>query len=223
MLGEKQMSKINFSDGQNQNESFFEPRSKRHPSPSEKRKENKSRGSEFFSTLLYCVVALIIFLLVRHFLFAPVSVDGESMAPTLEDRDRLILNKVDSIERFDVVVFPAPDAPEKQYIKRIIGLPGDTIRFQDDVLYVNGEAVEEEYLTSVEEDLAPGENFTEDFLLAAKTGEEVVPEGSYFVMGDNRQNSKDSRVFGFVDASSISGTANFRIFPFKEFGSIDDN
>lgn len=217
------MNKINFSDGQKQTENTFEPRNKRHPSPSQKRKEKKGSGSDFLSTLLYCVVALIIFLLIRHFLFAPVSVDGESMVPTLEDQDRLILNKVDSIERFDVVVFPAPDAPEKQYIKRIIGLPGDTIRFEDDVLYLNGEAVEEEYLAKAKENLTPGENFTEDFSLATKTGEETVPEGSYFVMGDNRQNSKDSRVFGFVDASSVNGTANFRILPLKEFGTIDDD
>lgn len=216
------MSKINFSDGKNQTESSFEPRKSRHPSASQKRKEKKSRGSEFLSTLLYCVVALIIFLLIRHFLFAPVSVDGESMVPTLEDQDRLILNKVANMDRFDVVVFPAPDEPEKQYIKRIIGIPGDTIQYQDDVLYINGEAVEEDYLESSIENMSPGGNFTEDFSLASKTGEETVPEGSYFVMGDNRQNSKDSRVFGFVDVSTVSGTANLRIWPLKDFGIIDD-
>lgn len=217
------MSKINFSDGQNQPERSFEPRKSRHLSSSQKRKENKSRGSEILSTVLYCVAAVIIFLLIRNFLFAPVSVDGESMVPTLEDQDRLILNKIDNIDRFDVVVFPAPDEPEKQYIKRIIGLPGDTIRYQDDALYINGEAVEEEYLQSSIEKTATGGNFTEDFSLASKTGEETVPEGSYFVMGDNRQNSKDSRVFGFVDADTVSGTATLRIWPIKEIGSIDND
>nr|WP_041556840.1 signal peptidase I [Carnobacterium sp. 17-4] len=219
------MSKINFSDNQHKNEDTFEPRNTRHLSPSQKRKENKGRGSEFLSTLLYCVVALIIFLLIRHFLFAPVSVDGESMAPTLEDQDRLILNKIDKIDRFDVIVFPAPDEPDKQYIKRVIGLPGDTIQYQDDVLYVNGEPVEEEYLEDSIENMTPGDNFTEDFLLAAKTGEETVPEGTYFVMGDNRQNSKDSRFseVGFIDASTVSGTTNLRIWPLKEFGAIDED
>ncbi len=217
------MSKINFSDDQNQTERSFEPRKSRHLSSSQKRKENKSRGSEFLSTLLYCIVALIIFLLIRHFLFAAVSVDGESMVPTLEDQDRLVLNKVASIDRFDVVVFPAPDESEKQYIKRIIGLPGDTIRYQDDVLYINGEAVEEEYLQNSIESYSTGGNFTEDFSLASKTGEETVPKGSYFVMGDNRQNSKDSRFFGFIDATTVSGTANLRIWPLKEFGSIDED
>ena len=217
------MSKINFSDGQNQPETSFEPRKSRHTSPSQKRKENKSRGSEFLSTLLYFVVALIIFLLIRYFLFAPVSVDGESMVPTLEDRDRLILNKIDTIDRFDVVVFTAPDDPEKQYIKRIIGLPGDTIRYQDDALYINGEKVEEEYLKSSVEEMSTGGNFTEDFSLASKTGEETVPEDSYFVMGDNRQNSKDSRVFGFVDATTVSGTALLRIWPLEEFGTIEND
>lgn len=220
-----QLNKINFSDNQHQNEDTFEPRNTRHLSPSQKRKENKGRGSEFLSTLLYCVVALIIFLLIRHFLFAPVSVDGESMAPTLENQDRLILNKIDKIDRFDVIVFPAPGEPDKQYIKRIIGLPGDTIRYQDDVLYINEEPVEEEYLENSIKNMTPGENFTEDFSLAAKTGEETVPEGTYFVMGDNRQNSKDSRFseVGFIDASTVSGTTNLRIWPLEKFGSIDED
>lgn len=219
------LSKINFSDNQHKNEDTFEPRNTRHLSPSQKRKENKGRGSEFLSTLLYCVVALIIFLLIRHFLFAPVSVDGQSMAPTLEDQDRLILNKIDKIDRFDVIVFPAPSEPDKQYIKRVIGLPGDTIRYQDDVLYINGEPIEEEYLENSIENMTPGDNFTEDFLLAAKTGEETVPEGTYFVMGDNRQNSKDSRFseVGFIDASTVSGTTNLRIWPLKKIGTIDQD
>lgn len=219
------LSKINFSDNQHKNEDTFEPRNTRHLSPSQKRKENKGRGSEFLSTVLYCIVALIIFLLIRHFLFAPVSVDGQSMAPTLEDQDRLILNKIDKIDRFDVIVFPAPSEPDKQYIKRVIGLPGDTIRYQDDVLYINGEPIEEEYLENSIENMTPGDNFTEDFLLAAKTGEETVPEGTYFVMGDNRQNSKDSRFseVGFIDASTVSGTTNLRIWPLKKIGTIDEN
>lgn len=216
------MSKINFSDGRNQPERSFEPRKSRHPSSSQKRKENKSLGSEILSTLLYCVVALIIFFLIRNFLFAPVSVDGESMVPTLEDQDRLILNKINNIERFDVVVFPAPDEPEKQYIKRIIGLPGDTIRYQDDTLYINEDPFEEDYLQSSIEEMATGGNFTEDFSLASKTGVETVPEGEYFVMGDNRQNSKDSRVFGFIDAETVSGTATLRIWPLRKIGSIDN-
>ena len=219
------LSKINFSDNQHKNEDTFEPRNTRHLSPSQKRKENKGRASEFLSTLLYCIVALIIFLLIRHFLFAPVSVDGQSMAPTLEDQDRLILNKIDKIDRFDVIVFPAPSEPDKEYIKRVIGLPGDTIRYQDDVLYINGEQIEEEYLENSIENMTPGDNFTEDFLLAAKTGEETVPEGTYFVMGDNRQNSKDSRFseVGFIDASTVSGTTNLRIWPLKKFGTIDED
>lgn len=220
-----QLSKINFSDNQHKNENTFEPRNTRHLSPSQKRKENKGRGSEFLSTVLYGVVALIIFLLIRHFLFAPVSVDGESMEPTLEDHDRLILNKIDKIDRFDVVVFPAPSEPDKQYIKRIIGLPGDTIRYQDDVLYINEKPVEEEYLEKSIESMTPGDNLTEDFLLAAKTGEETVPEDTYFVMGDNRQNSKDSRFseVGFIDADTVSGTTNLRIWPLEKFGSIDED
>lgn len=208
-----------------QTKSGYEPRRDKYPSkkrkssPSENKPSNK--GKEFLSTLLYIVVAFVIFLLVRHFLFAAVSVEGDSMVPTLHDNDRLILNKVADIDRFDVVVFNAPDEPEKQYIKRVIGVPGDTIEVRDDVLFVNGEEIPEEYLASDYFTLDESEKFTNDFNLPILTGVEKVPEGHYFLMGDNRINSKDSRVFGFVKESEIVGTTDLRIWPLSGLGDMN--
>ncbi|MFL2106207.1 signal peptidase I [Desemzia sp. FAM 23991] len=210
---------------QGQMNQSYEPRRDKYPSkkrktaPTENTPSNKWK--EFFSTLLYIVVALVIFMLIRHFLFAAVSVEGDSMVPTLHDNDRLILNKVADIDRFDIVVFDAPDDPEKQYIKRVIGVPGDTIEVRDDVLFVNGEEVPEEYLAAEYFTLDESDNFTDDFNLSILTGIEKVPEGQYFLLGDNRINSKDSRYFGFVEESAIVGTTDLRIWPLSDIGDMN--
>lgn len=225
------MSKTTYSDGRDSHTEIFEPRKARYTNGGEysNNKKKKSFASEAGSTLIYVVIAIIIFLLIRHFLFVPVSVEGDSMYPTLHDNDRLILNKIEETNRFDIIVFPAPSDPnesgelnasDKQYIKRVIGMPGDEIMMVDETLYVNGEAVNEPYLESVKEKLVPGETLTDNFTLASLTGVEKVPENSYFVMGDNRANSLDSRVFGFIDEPTISGTIDIRIWPLKSFGSL---
>lgn len=213
------MSKTNYSDDSFDEVERFEPRSKKHKS---KRKKKKSRRSEIVSTFIYVLVALGIVLLVHQFLFAPVSVDGESMMPTLKNRDRIILNKFEKVDRFDIVVFPGPDDPSRLYIKRVIGLPGDEIIMQDDTLYINGKSVNEPYLDVFKSKLADNQLLTGDFTLMAKTGVSKVPAGEYFVMGDNRSNSKDSRIFGFVHGDQIDGTAEFRIWPLNDFGFIKD-
>lgn len=202
----------------------YEPRKQKYPSkkrnsPAE---QPPSKMKEFISTLLYVVIALLFFSVIRIFLFAPVSVEGDSMVPTLHNEDRLILNKVASIDRFDIVVFDAPDEPGKQYIKRVIGLPGDTVEVQDDILYVNGEAVPEEYLQPEAFEIEGMGSFTEDFNLAILTGMTEIPEGHYFLLGDNRQNSKDSRYFGFVSEEAIIGTTDFRFWPLKDFGDANE-
>lgn len=202
----------------------YGPRKEKYPSKEKKTpaEEPPSKMRELISTLLYVIAALIVFSLIRTFLFAPVSVEGDSMVPTLHDDDRLILNKVASIDRFDIVVFNAPDDPGKQYIKRVIGMPGDTVEVQDDVLLVNGEVVPEEYLQPELFDLEGTSSFTDDFNLAILTGITEVPEGQYFLLGDNRQNSKDSRYFGFVNEENIIGTTDFRFWPLQDFGDAND-
>lgn len=211
-------------------ESQFTPRSATHSKKrkkDEKRKQKKSKkktfAQELVSTFLYIILFTGLFLLVQRFFFAPVDVEGDSMEPTLHHEDRLILNKIGDIERFDIVVFPAPDEPDKQYIKRVIGLPGDEIVYREDILYVDGEVVEEPYLDIPEEDSDLYNYSTGDFSLQTLHGVEEVPEGQYFLLGDNRINSKDSRSFGFVDQDSIIGKTSLRIWPWRSIGLINNH
>ncbi|MCZ0716792.1 signal peptidase I [Aerococcus kribbianus] len=175
--------------------------------------------SEILSIVISIVIALGIFWVTKTYFFYQIEVDGDSMYPTMQDGERYILNVQGDIDRFDIVVFPAPDGSNAQYVKRVIGVPGDEIEYRDNQLYVNGQAVEEEYLNALEA-ANPGQKVTPDFTLDEITGEHTVPEGEYFVLGDNRPVSKDGRYFGFIDEETIDGTTNLRIWPFSKFGRI---
>jgi signal peptidase I len=206
-------------------ESSFPPRSEKHTTNKKDNKNNKdnNEGSflqEVFSTLKYILVLSVIFFVIHRFFFAPVMVDGDSMEPTLSDGDYLLLNKFSEIEHGDIVVFPPPDEENTQYIKRVIGMPGDTVEYQNDVLYLNGEAMEQDFL---ETDAAAQENHfaTGDFSLLTLLGTEEVPEGQYFVLGDNRLNSRDSRSFGFIDEEAVLGEVSFRYWPLEDFGIVE--
>ena len=100
----------------------------------------------------------------------------------------------------------------------MIGLPGDTIEMKNDILYINSEAYDEPYLEEFKKDLNNQEQLTEDFTLKNLTGEQKVPEGQMFVLGDNRFNSKDSRIFGFVPMDRIIGEVKLRVWPIKDIG-----
>jgi len=149
--------------------------------------------------------------LIITFLYQPVRVEGTSMLPRLEDRDRLFINKfvyhIASIERGDVVVFRYPRDPEKSYIKRVIALPGDTLRVDRGHVYVNGNLLREPYV--------PPE-YRDNRSLA----EMVIPAESYFMMGDHRSISSDSRDFGPVDRSLIYGKAVFVYWPARDVGVV---
>ena len=185
--------------------------------------KSNSRGfiRELFSTLITLAVALTVVLLLRTFIFSPVIVKGESMSPTLANSDRILLLKMEKVKRFSIVTFPAPDDPSQNYVKRVIGLPGDSISYKNDVLGINGKAYEEPYLDEYKAQLPERTLLTNDFTLEQITGDEVVPEGEYLVLGDNRQNSKDSRMIGYIKADDIQGVADYRIWPIKTFGRID--
>lgn len=203
-------------------DSSYAPRREVYGKKKQKKPENKKTfAQELVSTLLYIIVITGIFVAIRTFLFAPVSVEGDSMNPTLEHEDRLLLNKIASIERFDIVVFPAPEDSEKQFIKRVIGLPGDEIAYQDQMLYIDGEPVMEAYVDLTQESEEITEYYNGDFTLSSLQGVETVPENMLFVLGDNRVNSKDSRSFGFIPEDSVIGETSLRIWPIDRIGTVD--
>lgn len=141
------------------------------------------------------------------------------MLPNLQNGNRLVVSKLSELQRFDVIVFHAPDSSEK-YIKRIIGLPGDTIEMKDDTLYVNGKAYHEPYLEKLKDQKLEGMLLTGDFTLSEIVGKKVVPEGYVFVLGDNRLVSKDSRHFGLLPIKEIVGKAVLRTWPIDEIGFV---
>ena len=161
------------------------------------------------------IVAFIIVGAVYIFLGRPFTVSGASMYPTLHNGDRMILSKIGDINRFDVVVLKAPDE-NVEYIKRVIGMPGDTLELKQGVLYINGKKIEQPFINT--EALQKQTVFIDDFTLQSLTGETKIPEGKYFVMGDNRGISRDSRMIGLIDRKAIEGKAVFTIWPMNQFG-----
>lgn len=145
------------------------------------------------------------------FLYQPVKVEGTSMMPTLDDQERVFINKfvyrLEPIQRGDVVVFHYPRDTSKSYIKRVIAVPGDRVRIDDGLVYVNDRQVEEVYVPAAYEDVR-------------SYAEAVVPPHSYFVMGDHRNLSNDSRDFGPVDESYIYGKAVFGYWPMGKLGKL---
>lgn len=172
----------------------------------------------FFEWIKVAVLAIILFYFIQMFLFSNYEVEGTSMQSTLKDGDKLIVNKIGyefgDISRFDVIVFHSNY--KEDYVKRVIGLPGDRIQYKDDRLYINGKVYQEPYLHSDDQQLL-GQKETGDFSLKELTGVEEVPDGSLFVMGDNRLNSYDSRHFGFISIDQVVGKVNVRYWPLERF------
>jgi len=157
------------------------------------------------------LIAIGLALVIIVFLYQPVKVEGTSMAPLLSDQERIFINKFvyrfEPIQRGDVVVFWYPLDRTKSFIKRVVGLPGETVEIRQGAVYVNGKVVPEPYVPPQYEDLS-------DF------GPVRVPTDSYFVMGDHRVSSNDSRVFGPVASRFIYGRAVFAYWPVDHFGSL---
>src|SRR5450755_2826512 len=145
------------------------------------------------------------------FLYQPVKVEGTSMMPTLEDQERVFINKfvyrLEAIERGAVVVFRYPRDTSKSYIKRVIAVAGDRVKIEDGLVYVNDRQIAEGYVPQMYEDVR-------------SYPETVVPPHSYFVMGDHRNLSNDSRDFGPVDESYIYGKAVFGYWPVAKLGKL---
>ena len=157
------------------------------------------------------VIALGLAAFIILFLYQPVKVEGTSMAPGLEDQERIFINKFvynwEPIERGDIVVFRYPRDPSKSYIKRVIGVAGDRVRMEDGRVYVNGQLQWEDYVP-------PGYSDPSSY------PETVVPAGSYFVLGDHRNMSNDSREFGPVEQKFIYGKAVFIYWPVEKIGAL---
>jgi signal peptidase I len=170
------------------------------------------RKSEGFALLVRdLVVSAVASILIITFLYQPVRVEGTSMLPRLEDSDRLFINKfvyrISAIERGDVVVFHYPLDPEVSYIKRVIALPGDRVRIDRGTVYVNSLRVDEPYVP-------------EEFRDYKSFKETTLAPSSYFVLGDHRCVSRDSREFGSVERSLIYGKAVFVYWPTRDAGVV---
>lgn len=162
---------------------------------------------KYIKDLSSYILIILIVILIRTFIVTPVRVDGPSMNPTLVNGEILLLEKYNrSFSRFDIVVLKYNN---NRLVKRIIGLPGDKVSYINDELYINGKIVDEEF------NHASTANFS-----LKDIGYDKIPDGYYFVVGDNRTNSLDSRIFGLVKESDIQGKVIFRLLPFTKIGKI---
>src|SRR5215468_4494841 len=184
--------------------------------PPEPVSDRSSRASNLWNALSWArdlAFSVLIAIILIVFIYQPVKVEGTSMMPTLTDQERIFINKftyhfgLGSIERGDMVVFWFPLDPSKSYIKRVIGVPGDTVRIEAGQVFVNGESLSEGYVPDEYRDRVSWE-------------EHRVPAGNYFVLGDQRSSSSDSRTWGFVKREAIYGKAVFVYWPLDKLGRI---
>jgi signal peptidase I len=189
----------------------------------------KSVFREYFESL---VVAVLLALFVRTFVFQAFKIPTGSMEQNLLIGDHLIVNKMTfaptasslervilpgrDIERGDIIVFKYPEEPDRDFIKRVIGLPGDRLEVRRQRVYINDEAIDEPYVRHTEAPAAPVETTTGITNLRQEYGPVTVPDGQYFMMGDNRDNSEDSRYWGFLPKSYVKGQALFIYFSFDD-------
>ncbi len=191
----------------------------------------KSTLREYFESIC---IAVILALFVRTFVVQAFKIPTGSMENNLLIGDHLLVNKfvfaptlmgverailpIDPIRRGDIIVFKYPEDPERDFIKRVIGLPGETIELRDRTVFIDGEALDEPYVQF----LFPAEHRAPDapdftaFDVRRSYGPVTVPEGQYFMMGDNRDNSQDSRYWGFLPRSYVKGKALFVYFSFSD-------
>lgn len=162
--------------------------------------------NKIFKELKPYLIIVVVVVLIRSFIATPVIVQGDSMVPTLEDKQLLLLNKLsykfNDIKRYDIVVIKVDN--NKEIIKRVIGLPGEIIEYRDNKLYINGKEEKSKY------------NYeTEDFNMEEICNCEKIPENKYLVLGDNRTVSADSRIIGLIDKKDIIGKTTFSFWPIK--------
>lgn len=154
--------------------------------------------------LLPYVIIIIVVILVRTFIATPVRVNGASMYPTLKGKEIMLLNKLGKIDRFDIVVLKIEEEDDN-LIKRVIALPGESIEIKDNTIFINDKALSDKY--------GLGNTYSIDKI--------TLKDDEYYVLGDNRIISMDSRVFGPIKKEDIKGTTNFVMYPFKSIGKVE--
>ena len=178
--------------------------------PKNKKEEKKKTvGQEILSWILTFAVAIALALVIRTFIFEPVRVDGHSMDYTLSDNEYMIVTKYDYLlgepERFDVIICHYPERGRTNFVKRLVGMPGDTVSMLNGTLYVNGEAIDEPYITN-----------KANYNMQAYT----LKDDEYFVLGDNRSSSNDSHIIGPISREQIKGHVRCVAFPFKNARTV---
>lgn len=181
-------------------------------------KKRKKKLNNFLEICLYLFLAVALTYFILAFVGQRTSVYGSSMYPALNDGDQLIVEKVSyrfgEPKRFDIIVFNEMEAGKEEpvhYIKRVIGLPGETVNITDGKIYIDGKELQEDYGYYLEQKEMEGYDFSEPVLIG---------DNEYFVLGDNRNDSLDSRKIGCISKNDIVGKAVFRIYPFQTIGRI---
>ncbi|ALV21269.1 MAG: signal peptidase I [Carnobacterium sp.] len=179
--------------------------------------EKKTWRNQVWDWVKPFLLALVLTAFFRNFIFLPMTIEGSSMIPTFQQSDQIIVETIYHINRFDLIVFK--DASNRTLVKRVIGLPNETLRYEDDQLYIDDRPIEEPFLENDFVNHAGG-TWTSDFTLEELTGQKTVPEDEYFVLGDNRRSSNDSRYFGSIPSSAIIGETTMIYFPFQRLSIV---
>lgn len=172
------------------------------------------KAKSFFEWLFVIGIAIVLALLLRNFVISTTHVEGNSMNPTIENGDRIFVNRMgifkNKLKRGNIIELHAPDKSGRDYIKRIVALPGDTVQLKNNKVYVNNEQLNENYTSS------------QTTLVSGNETKWELGEDEYFVLGDNRlpRESNDSRIFGPIKKKAIVGRAFLRYFPFNKFGVL---
>ncbi|AQX55483.1 signal peptidase I [Priestia flexa] len=169
--------------------------------------------------IIYCSIilgTLLFSLIVQQYFFQPYTVKGDSMNPTLQEGNRIIINKLSNYQRFDLVVLHSPHDQDEYLVKRIIGVAGEKIEYIDDQLYINNQKVSEPHLHKYLQHIPTYERFTENFSTEELVNDGIIPHGFVLVLGDNRRISRDGRHFGLTPVSDIVGEVDVKYWPLTD-------
>ncbi|MCA5011433.1 MULTISPECIES: signal peptidase I [unclassified Enterococcus] len=207
-----QKNKRNRHTYKDRNSNFQKKKARR--KNSKKRKKRKHTIKKLVLELLSAIIiASILVWLISLVTFTIVRIDGYAMMPNLSSKETVFVSKLSEKNRFDLVLVRLPNK-KGTMIRRIIGKPKESIRYDKDHLYINNELVEETFIVEeIQQADLSGSFYTKDFTTSQLFNESIIPEGKYLVLGDNRPYSTDSRFYGLIDEKEIIGVAKMRIFP----------